>query len=217
MYKLYGFAQSGNTYKVAMMLQALRQPWEAVHVPFGEFVSGLTRSDAWRQEVNPMGEVPVLQEADGRRFTQSGAILTRLARKHGAFGGATEDEQDEVLRWILFDNHKFTSYFATYRFMKSFGPVEPDPAVEKFLLGRIEAAFGIVDKHLATREWMVGDGPTIADFSLSGYMFYPVEEGGIDVAARWPHIGAWIGRLKRVPGWVSPYEAMPGERIAPKW
>ena len=48
-------------------------------------------------------------------------LCTDLARKHGAYGGKDEDEQQEVLRWLFFDNHKFTSYFATYRFMKSFG------------------------------------------------------------------------------------------------
>jgi glutathione S-transferase len=217
MYKLYGFAQSGNTYKVAMMLQALRQPWEAVHVPFGEFVSGLTRSDAWRQEVNPMGEVPVLQEADGRRFTQSGAILTRLARKHGAFGGATEDEQDEVLRWMLFDNHKFTSFLATWRFMKSFAPTAADPALEKFLRGRVSSAFDIVEKHLATREWMVGKQPTIADMSLAGYLYYPAEESGYDIARDYPAMARWLDRLQQnLPGWKPPYELLPGERVAPK-
>ena len=213
MYRLHCFGQSGNAFKVAFMLRALGQPFEAVHV---DFFTGIARDPAWREKFNDMGEAPILEDGD-LRLTQSGAILTYLAGKHGRLGGTGEREQLEVLRWLLFDNHKFTSYFATYRFMKSFMPTAPDPAVMKFLLGRIEAAFGIVDKHLATRDWIVGDGPTIADFSLSGYMFYPVEESGIDVAARWPHIGAWIGRLKSIPGWASPYEAMPGERIAPKW
>jgi glutathione S-transferase len=101
--------------------------------------------------------------------------------------------------------------------MKAFGKTEPDPAVMKFLLGRIDGAFKIVDKHLSTRRFIVGDGPTIADFSLSGYQFFPVEESGIDVAERWPNIAAWAERLKDVPGWASPYEAMPGERLPPRW
>ena len=54
-----------------------------------------------------------------------------------------------MLRWLFFDNHKFTSYFATLRFMKSFMPTAPDPAVMKFLSGRVEGAWGIVEKHLA--------------------------------------------------------------------
>ncbi len=71
--------------------------------------------------------------------------------------------------------------------------------------------------HLSGRDWMVGDGPTIADFSLSGYLFYPVEESGYDVAAQHPAIGAWVARLRRVPGWADPYEMLPGPRIAPRW
>jgi len=86
-----------------------------------------------------------------------------------------------------------------------------------FLRSRIDAAYGIVDKHLATRQWLVGDAPTIADFSLSGYLFYPVDESGIDVAVSHPHIDAWVQRLRRVPGWGDPYEVLPGERIAPRW
>src|SRR5688500_10405351 len=84
--------------------------------------------------------------------------------------GRTPDERLEVLRWVLFDNHKFTSYFATYRFMKAFGPSAPDPAVMNWLRGRLDAAFGIVDKHLAGRDYMVGAQPTIADISLAGYL-----------------------------------------------
>ncbi|TWI49802.1 glutathione S-transferase [Pseudoduganella flava] len=213
MYRLHCFGQSGNAFKTVFMLRALGEPFEAVQV---DFFNGITRDPAWREEHNEMGEAPVLEDGD-LHLTQSGAILTYLANKHGRFGGATEREKLEVLRWILFDNHKFTSYFATYRFMKSFGATEPDPVVMKFLLGRAEGAFAIVDKHLATRDWMVGDGPTIADFSLSGYMFYPQDESGIDIAQRWPHIGAWIERLKGVPGWANPYEAMPGTQTAPKW
>lgn len=213
MYRLHCFGQSGNAFKVAFMLRALGEPFEAVHV---DFFKGISTDPAWRDELNEMGEVPILEDG-ALRLTQSGAILTYLAKKHGRFGGATESEQLEILRWLLFDNHKFTSYLATYRFMKSFGKSEPDPVVMKFLLGRIEGAFKIVDKHLSTRDYIVGDAPTIADFSLSGYHFFPQEESGIDVAERWPHIGAWIERLKSAPGWASPYDIMPGEQVAPRW
>lgn len=217
MYKLHAFAQSGNAYKVALMLQALQQPWEAVHVSFADFASGLTRADTWRQEHNEMGELPIL-EADGQRLTQSAAILIHLAERHGQYGGATASERQEVLRWLFFDNHKFTSYFATWRFMKSFAPAAPDPALAAWFKSRIANAFGIVDKHLAGRDFMVGAGPTIADLSLCGYLFFPAEESGIDIAASYPAIAAWCERLKAaLPGWKPPYELLPGERIAPKW
>jgi len=217
MYKLHGFAQSGNTYKVAMMLQALGQPWTPVHVPFGEFVGGLTRTDAWRQANNAMGEVPVLEDEGGRRRTQSGAILVHLARRHGAYGGATEDEQDEALRWLFFDNHKFTSFLATWRFLKSFAPSAPDPAVERWLKGRIDSAFSIVEKHLASQDWLVGRQPTIADMSLAGYLYFPVDESGYDIGRDFPAMARWLDRLQQqLPGWTPPYELLPGERLTPR-
>ena len=108
MYRLHGFCQSGNTFKVAFLLRALGQPWEPVFV---DYMRGTTHDAQWREAANEMGEVPVLEDG-ARRLTQSGLILTYLARKHGAFHGTGDDEQHEVLRWLLFDNHKFTSYFA---------------------------------------------------------------------------------------------------------
>jgi glutathione S-transferase len=213
MYRLHGFCQSGNTFKVAFLLRALKQPYEPVFV---DFMTGVTRTDAWREGANEMGEVPVLEDGD-RRLTQSGAILSYLADKHGAFTGANDDEKLAVLRWLLFDNHKFTSYMASYRFMKAFGPTAPDPAVTAWLRGRLDNAFGIVNKHLTSRGYMVGSAPTIADFSLCGYLFYPVEESGYEISERFPHIDAWRSRLREIDGWANPYEILPGPRIAPKW
>ena len=213
MYHLHGFCQSGNTFKVALLLQALNQAWEP---RFVDFMNGVTRTGEWREGTNEMGEVPVLDDG-ARRLTQSGVILTYLAAKHGAFGGASEDERLEVLRWLLFDNHKFTSYFASYRFMKAFGPVAPDPAVMNWLRGRLDNAFGIVDKHLAGRAYLVGAAPTIADISLCGYLYYPVAESGYEVAGRFPSIAAWLERVREIPGLASPYDILPGEVIAPKW
>ena len=213
MLRLHCFSQSGNAYKVAFFLRALGVPYESVHV---DFMHGATREPSWRERANEMGEVPVL-EVGTRRLTQSGAILTWLAREHGRYGGESDAERQEVQRWLFFDNHKFTSYFASYRFAKAFGPSAPDPAVMAWLNGRIDAAYGIVDKHLAAQPYIAGAAPTIADFSLCGYLFYPVEESGYDAAALYPHIGAWLERVRALPGWAPPYEMLPGERMAPKW
>ena len=216
MYKLHAFAQSGNTYKVALLLQALRQPWTPIHLPFEEFAKGIQRSDAWRQEMNPMGEIPVLEAGD-KKLTQSAVIMLFLADKHGAYGGQSEDERLEVLRWMFFDNHKFTSYLATLRFLKSFSPTAPDPGVMKFLGGRVDNAFGIVEKQLSNRDYLVGSQPTIADMSLSGYLYFPTEESGYDIGKNYPAMSRWLEKLKQLPGWKPPYEMLPGERIAPRW
>jgi glutathione S-transferase len=213
MYRLHCFSQSGNSFKVAFFLRALHQPWEPVFV---DYMNGLTRDASWREQTNEMGEAPVFDDGP-RRLTQSGAILTYLARKHGAFGGRDEDEQMEVLRWLLFDNHKFTSYFATYRFMKAFGAAAPDPTIMGWLKSRVDGVFGIVEKHLASRRFIVGDTPTIADFSMSAYLFYPAEESGYLLAQSHPNIAAWVQRMREIEGWAPPYEVLPGARILPKW
>jgi len=213
MVRLHCFSQSGNSFKVAFLLRALHQPWEPVFV---DFMHGVTKDESWRRQSNEMGEVPILDDGE-RRLTQSGSILVYLAEKHGAFGGSTAEERQEVLRWLFFDNHKFTSYFASYRFMKAFGAAAPDPAVMAWLKGRIDGAFQIVEKHLAARPFIVGGTPTIADFSLCSYLFYPKEESGYDIASAYPHMAAWLSRVRAIDGWASPYDILPGERIPPKW
>jgi len=201
-YRLYCFAESGNSYKPALMLALSGCDWEARWV---DYFNGETRRDEYRSTVNELGEAPVLEHG-GKRLTQSGAILTYLAERTGRFGGRSADERHEVLRWLLFDNHKFTSYFATLRFLVGLQKTGETPVTE-FLRTRALAAFGIVEKHLARRPFMTGGAPTIADISMVGYLYYP-EETGIDRKA-FPNIEAWTKRVAALPGWKHPYELMP--------
>ena len=162
-YRLYCAGVSGNAYKAALMLNLSGCDWEPVVV---DFLAGATRQDSFRQEVNELGEIPVLEHGP-RRLTQSGAILTYLAEKTGRFGGRDEEERFEILRWILFDNHKFTSYFATLRFLVGIQKTGEGPVTE-FLRGRAQTAFGIVEKHLAERQFIIGDRPTIEMSAMVG-------------------------------------------------
>jgi glutathione S-transferase len=161
-----------------------------------------------------MGEAPVLEDG-ATKLTQSGVILTYLADKTGRFKPEGEAQRLEVLRWMFFDNHKFTGYFSIYRFLKSFLPQETDPAIMAFVKGRFESALRIVEQHLGRSTFVVGDAPTLADFSLVGYMFYPPEESGYDWPKSHPNLAAWIERMRALPGWKDPYELMPGRRIKP--
>jgi glutathione S-transferase len=210
-YDLHCFSQSGNSYKVALYLACAGLDWEPVFV---DFFKGATRDSTWRESVNEMGEAPVLQHA-GRKLTQSGAILSYLADRTGKFAAASEEERLEALRWILFDNHKFTSYLATYRFMRSFLPQAPSADVLAFLKGRFDAALAIVEKHLEKSNFITGERPTIADFSVAGYVFYPIDEHGYDWSETSPNLHAWSERVRALPGWKDPYELMPGARIKP--
>src|SRR5207244_2872364 len=96
----------------------------------------------------------------------------------GRYGPASADERREILRWLLFDNHKLTSYTATYRFLRIFAK-DREPAVLDQFRRRAESAWGILDTHLGGRRYVVGDRLTIADLSLAGYLFFP-DEIGVD-------------------------------------
>ncbi|WP_133650186.1 glutathione S-transferase family protein [Paraburkholderia flava] len=211
-FKLHCFAQSGNAYKAALMMSCAGADWEPVFV---DFFSGVTRTDAWRDTVNEMGEVPVLEHR-GAMLAQSGVILDYLAEQLGVYGGRDAQERREILRWILFDNHKFSSYFVTHRWLRSFAQEPPSPDVIAFLRARIDAAFQVVDRHLATRSWMVNDRLSIADFSLIGYLYFPVDETGYDLANTHPHIAAWRDRMAAQPGWKHPYDMLPGTILKPR-
>jgi glutathione S-transferase len=210
-YQLYCFAQSGNSYRVALLLNLLGADWEPVFVDF--FGKGVQRTPEFRTNINEMGEAPVLVHG-GKKLSQSGAILTYLAGHSGKFLPRGEDERLEALRWILFDNHKVGGYLGTYRFLRNFARPPADPAVMNFLKGRIDGSLGILDKHLAGRSYIVAAEPTIADLSLVSYLYYPTEEFGFDVAAEHENIGAWLNRIKALPGWGHPYDLMPGYPLA---
>jgi glutathione S-transferase len=206
-YQLYCFAQSGNAYRAALMLNLIGAGWTPTWVDF--FVGGETRSAAYRTNVNEMGEVPVLVHGD-KKLSQSGVILEYLAARSGKFLPQGEDERLEALRWIIFDNQKVNGFLGPFRFLKNFAKVAPDPAVLAEFRRRIDASLAIVNKRLATRAFMLGERPTIADVSLAGYLYYPAEEFGFDIAKDHPAIGAWLERMRALPGWKHPYELMPG-------
>lgn len=209
-YQLYCFAQSGNSYRAALMLNLIGAAWEPLWVDF--FTSGQQRTPEFREKINEMGEVPVLVHGD-KKLTQSGVILTYLAEQSGKFLPATENERLEALRWIIFDNQKVNGYLGPFRFLKNFAPATPDPAVLEFLKGRIMNALGILDKRLGKAPFVTGERPTIADLSLVGYLYYPTEEFGFDIAAQHKHIADWLARIKMLPGWRHPYELMPGHPL----
>lgn len=201
-YQLHCMGESGNCYKVALMLTLTRCDWEPVFV---DYFGGETRQDPYRREVNAMGEVPVLVHR-GEKLTQSGVILDYLVETTNQFGPRDAKERREIWRWILFDNHKFTSYYATLRFLVGIQK-NADKAVTDFLRARVETVFAIVDRHLASHEYLIGKRPTIADFSLVGYLYYP-EETGVDLG-KTPNIVAWTKRIAALPGWRHPYDLMP--------
>ncbi len=202
-FTLYCFAQSGNAFKAALMLNLCGAKWTP---RFVDYFGGETRTPEYRSSINEMGEVPVL-EHKGKRLAQSGVILSYLAEHFRKFQG---DDRLEVLRWLLWDNHKLTSYIATLRYMVTLAKVG-EPPVHEFLRGRMQGCLGILDLHLQKQKFIVGNSPSIADISACGYLYWPDEFGVSWI--EYPAIGAWLERIKALPGWVHPYELMPGHPL----
>jgi len=207
-YRLHYFPESGNSYKLALMLTLCGERFEPVWTDFG---GGVTRTAEWRRTVNEMGEIPVL-EVDDERRTQTAPILLGLAEQYGRFGGETAAEKFEVLRWLFWDNHKLTGYMATYRFHRTFTP-KPDPQVLKYFRLRLDDFLGVLDLHLQQNSFAIGDRPTVADFSMMAYLHYPADETGYDLAASHPAVSAWLGRIASLPGWKCAYDLLPGKRL----
>lgn len=201
--KLHCFGESGHSYKAALALELSGLAWQPLFV---DFFGGEHRTDDYRG-LNVMAEAPVLVDGDVR-LSQSGVIQQYISDKTGMFAGRPEDKY-EVLRWVLWDNHKLSSQVGMTRFLMNFIPENKRPQeVIAFMQGRLKAAFKTLDTHLQGREWIVGDGLTNADLSCCGYLFYP-EPIGFD-RADWPHIDAWLYRISALPGWKHPYDLMPG-------
>jgi glutathione S-transferase len=208
-FTLYCFAQSGNAYKVALTLKLAGADWEPRWV---DFFNGETRTPEYRARINAMGEVPVLEHR-GELLSQSGVILDYLAVTLNSFIWKSDDERREILRWILWDNHKLTSYIATLRFFVQFMKTGETPVTE-FLRGRVKSALGILNLHLKDKKFSAANRLTIADLSMCGYLFWP-DEFGVSWSD-YPAIGAWLERIRAQPGWVHPYELMPGHPLPPK-
>ena len=201
---LHCFGESGNAYKAALTLELSGYDWRPVFV---DFFNGATRTPEFRA-LNEMGEAPVFVE-EGLTITQSGAIQFHVAARTGRFGGEGADEAREVLRWILWDNHKLSSQAGMTRFLMNFLPEAKRPAeVIAFLQGRLKSAYAVLNSHLDGRDWIVGTAPTIADFACCGYLYYPEPFGF--ARADWPALDRWLDSIAALPGWKHPYDLMPG-------
>lgn len=202
--KLHCFGESGNAYKAALALQLAGLDWEPVYV---DFFNGGAKTEEFLK-LNPMGEVPVM-ESDGLVLTQSGVIQKFVSDSSGKLGGTTKEEEWEILRWILWDNHKHSSLNGNCRFLCNFIPQDKKPEqVVKWLKGRLNGSYQVLEQVLENQDWLVGDRITNADISCCGYLYYP-EPFGFE-RSDWPAIDRWLNRISSQQGWKHPYELMPG-------
>ena len=201
-FNLHCFALSGNSYKVALFLNLANLDWNPIFV---DYLGGETKSIEWRRRINKFGEVPVLEHG-GLKICQSAVILNYLTEITSQFGPKNEYERREILEWLFFDNHKFTSYYATLRYM--YGLESKDNEVTDFLRNKVQSAFEVVDHHLIGKKFMVSNRITVVDISMAGYIYMP-EQIGLDLE-KYKNIEAWKKRIMKITGWKHPYELMPG-------
>ncbi|SBO43369.1 glutathione S-transferase family protein [Cyanobium sp. NIES-981] len=198
MLQLHGHPLSGNSYKVRLLLELLQVPYTWVEV---DLLAGEHRQPPFLA-LNPFGQVPVLVDDTAQPplvLADAQAILWWLASRfgHGRWLPADLLGQTQVVRWLSTAAGEVRQGPESARLHHVFKataiPIERAHQKAAFILGQLE-------RHLAASPWLVGDAPTIADVAVFPYVAL-APEGGIDLAP-YPAVGAWIARIRALPGFV---------------
>jgi len=196
MLTLYDYLESGNGYKVRLLLSQLGLPFRLVEK---DILKGETRTPAFLA-INPDGRIPVLQFEDGRTLAQSSAILFYLA-EGTPFLPDDRFERAQVLQWMFFEQYSHEPQIAVARFwIHSLhkGKEWADRLQEKWQKGY--QALDVMERHLTGRRFFVAERYSIADIALYGYT-HVAGEGEFDLG-RYPHIRGWLDRVADQPGHV---------------
>jgi glutathione S-transferase len=195
MLRLFDYLDSGNGYKVRLLLHQLGLPFELVEK---DILAGETRTPAFLA-INPNGRVPVLELEDGRHLAESNAILHYLA-EGTPFLPVERFARAQVLQWLFFEQYSHEPNIATLRFWMRHGGAD-DPARAPLVSQKRaqgHAALGVMEGHLARREYFVEGRYTIADIALYAYT-HVADQGGFDLAG-YPAVRAWLARVQARPG-----------------
>jgi glutathione S-transferase len=192
MYRVYGMAESGNCYKVKLLLSQLGQSYEWIET---DVTKGETRTPEFLQR-NPNGKVPTLEISPGMFLPESNAILCYLA-EDTPFWRGDRLERAQVLQWMFFEQYSHEPYIAVARFILLFSqkPGHPELA-EKQRRGHL--ALSVMEQHLSREPFFAGGRYSIADVALYAYT-HVADEGGFDLAA-YPAIRSWLDRVRAQPG-----------------
>lgn len=207
-FELHGVFLSGPTYKVGLMLSLAGEAFDYVHMNMREGDHKQTHYLAKQR----FGQVPLLVDrSNGRHLCQSAAILEYLADTLGKFGGATFDERLQVREWLYWDFDRLAPpIYRTRGIRLGFRKGGQD----LLDMGTADAAvaLSLLDRHLAGRNWIVGEGPTIADIDIYGVVAY-AGDAEIDLGPH-AHIAAWIKRMEALPGFGPVDGLLPRETRA---
>ena len=203
--RLYDYDASANCYKVRLLLALLGTRYERVSV---DIFAGDTLTDEYRA-LNPLRETPVLELDSGEAIAQSNAILWYLAEPT-PYLPESRVERALVAQWLCFEQERVMSGIGATRFWTMTGR-DPALAAARFPLG--EGALEVLEDHLASRSFLVGERCSIADLSVFGYTHVSPDAGyELD---RYPSVAAWLGRVRNQPGFIEdlvpyPENARPG-------
>ena len=197
MYTLHEMGDSGNCYKIRLLMHQLNIPFERVPT---DILQGQSRTESFLAQ-NPNGKVPLLILPDGRPLAESNAILSFLARGT-AYLPDEPYEQALVLQWLFFEQYSHEPYIAVARFLLHYDHGQQvDPDRMKMLHERGHQALAVMDGVLSERDWFAGSGRSVADIALYAYT-HVAGEGGFDLAG-YPAIRDWIARVAGQPGHVT--------------
>jgi glutathione S-transferase len=196
MLRLYDFYDSGNGYKARLALAQLGIPYEYIEV---DIEKGESRTREFLAR-NPNGRIPVLELESGAFLPESNAILCYLA-EGTTLMPSDRHERAQVLQWLFFEQYNHEPNIATARYWLRHGHLtasrEPLFA-QKRLAGY--AALGVMEGHLASRTFFVGEHYSIADIALYAYT-HVGDQGGFELK-RYPAVCAWLDRVRAQPGHV---------------
>jgi glutathione S-transferase len=194
---LYDSPVSGNCYKVRLLLSHLGLPFERRYAD----VADRSNRPELLGGLNPALRVPTIVLEDGRPLAESGAILWYFA-EGTRFVPVDRYERAQVLQWMFFEQYDHEPAIAVVRFWLAYSGRPREDYAER-LEERMAAghrALGAMERHLDDREWLVGDGMTLADLALYAYT-HVAPEGGFELD-RYPCVRAWIGRVAAEPGHI---------------
>jgi glutathione S-transferase len=201
--KLY-YAETTNPRKACVVAKHLNSPVEFVHV---DLRKGENRTPEFLA-LNRNGKVPVL-ETGGGSLWESNAIMCYLARIAESDLWPNDDRQIEVMRWLSWDSQHFTRHAGSLYFQHiikpAFGMGGPDPAVVEEATGFVKRFAAVLNDHLSGRDYLVGNGLTVADFAVA--ITLPYAERARIPLAEFPEIERWHGRLSELAAWVEPFPA----------
>jgi glutathione S-transferase len=197
MYTLYDYLDSGNGYKVRLLLSQLQLSYRYVEA---DIMRGETRTKDFLQR-NPNGRIPVLEIEPGVNLAESNAILWYLA-EGSALAPASRWARAQTLQWMFFEQYSHEPYVATARFiMRHLSADHPrrEEVPRRQEQGR--AALAVMDMHLSRHPYFVDNRYGIADIALYAYT-HVAEEGGYDLSP-YGHVLAWIRRVASLPNYVG--------------